>query len=68
MQTSVKPLVTRDQFLSTTLQNGESIPVRIERVIYHRTKTMTVRKWCMRTNMIIDVFRGLPAPASVLRL
>lgn len=44
MKTNVETLVTKDQYFDTTLSNGELVPVRIERVIYHRTKTMTVRK------------------------
>lgn len=67
MKTNVETLVTKDQYFDTTLSNGELVPVRIERVIYHRTKTMTVRKWCMRTNMIIDVFTGLPAPRAIAK-
>lgn len=62
MQNNAQTVVTKQEYFDTTLRDGETIPVRIERVIYHRTKTMTVRKWCLRTNMIIDVFRDLPAP------
>jgi hypothetical protein len=59
--------VTKEMYLDTCLSYSEEpIPVRVERVIYHRTKTMTVRKWCMKTNMILTVVRNLPAPISVV--
>jgi hypothetical protein len=59
--------VTKEMYLDTCLSHSEEpIPVRVERVIYHRTKTMTVRKWCMKTNMILAVVRNLPAPISVV--
>jgi hypothetical protein len=59
--------VTKEIYLDVCLSYSEEpIPVRVERVIYHRTKTMTVRKWCMKTNMILTVVRNLPAPISVV--
>jgi hypothetical protein len=59
--------VTKEMYLDVCLSHSEEpIAVRVERVIYHRTKTMTVRKWCMKTNMILTVVRNLPAPISVV--
>lgn len=59
--------VTKEIYLDVCLSHSEEpTPVRVERVIYHRTKTMTVRKWCMKTNMILTVVRNLPAPISVV--
>ena len=62
MSKNAQTVVTKQEYFDTTLRDGETIPVRIERVIYHRTKTMTVRKWCLNSGLIIDVFRDLPAP------
>jgi hypothetical protein len=65
MSKHAQTVVTKQEYFDTTLRDGETIPVRIERVIYHRTKTMTVRKWCMNSGMIIAVFRDLPAPPEI---
>jgi len=68
MNNNAQTGVTEQKCFDTILRDEEKIPVCIERVIYHRTKTMTVRKWCLKSGMIvevelnIDVSKDLPAP------
>ena len=37
MSKNAQTVVTKQEYFDTTLRDGETIPVRIERVIYHRT-------------------------------
>lgn len=67
MQKNAQTGVTVQKCLDTMSRGDEKIPVLVERVTYHNENKLTVRKWCLKSGMIVDViFRDLPVPEFAL--
>ena len=63
MSKNAQTCVTTENSIGTMSRGDNEIPVRIERVTYHNSNTMTVRKWCLKSGMIVGIdFYDLPAP------
>lgn len=63
MSKNAQTVVTKQEYFGTMSRDDDKLPVRIERVTYHNLNTMTVRKWCLKSGMIVDIeFYDLSKP------
>jgi len=55
MSKNAQTAVTTTNCIGTMSRGDDKLPVRIERVTYHNENKLTVRKWCLKSGMIVDI-------------